>query len=324
MLFKVESVILKQSLVFLSLVGPTLVGAQCDAGWVGTTDVGCYKFLTDQASTSQTWFQAKTLCEAQGGYLAELKTESANSFVSTLAASAYPAVTGGWHIGLSDIVVEGTWQWFSTQETVSYTAWEANKPDTSDGNTNDCAYLTVSAQFVGTWTDADDCLTALADSAIICEKASTSLTTDSSATTATTTSSTTTCSSGWYSYGGSCYKFVLANGVLGSTWSDAETYCSTAGGHLTSVHSLEEENFIEAMVTNYDGRELSYWMGAKPSILGSWEWSDGSAWDYTNFNNDDETATVGRCLIQFGGYYGDAKGWSTYPCSSTAYFVCKI
>ena len=35
------------------------------------------------------------------------------------------------------------------------------------------------------------------------------------------------------------------------------------------MHSLEEENFIEAMAQAFNGRTQTYWMGAKPNGKGS-------------------------------------------------------
>ena len=34
---------------------------------------------------------------------------------------------------------------------------------------------------------------------------------------------------------------------------------------MTSVHSVEEENFIEALAKSYNGQEQTFWMGAKPT-----------------------------------------------------------
>lgn len=326
MIFRVESSIIAQSLVYLSLIG--LAGAQCESGWIGTTEVGCYQFLTTQPDLS--WFDAKVQCEIAGGYLAEIKTESASNFVVTIAA-LFPEVER-WFIGLTDLVVEGTWKWFLSQETAIYTAWATGSPDNTTHNALDCAYLTISNN-VGTWMDAS-CTTPVLGSAPLCEYAGASLTTASTTAIATVTATTstastttaTTCVNGWTAYGGSCYKFYLVANPKGSTWYESESYCVEAGGHLTSVHSVEEENFIEALAKSYNGQEQTFWMGAKPTVLEeTWEWIDGSAWDYSNFINDDETASLGKCLMQYAAYYDDTLyGWSSLDCSREFYFVCKI
>merc|ERR1712106_510029 len=68
-------------------------------------------------------------------------------------------------------------------------------------------------------------------------------TTPSAKTTATTTTTTTTlqgCPSGWTEFGSNCYKLYYNQ----LNWEEAENYCKGQGGHLASVHSAEENNFL--------------------------------------------------------------------------------
>ena len=37
------------------------------------------------------------------------------------------------------------------------------------------------------------------------------------------------------------------------------------GGHLVSINSLEEENWVNTLVEAFDGRSLTYWLGGQPS-----------------------------------------------------------
>jgi hypothetical protein len=48
------------------------------------------------------------------------------------------------------------------------------------------------------------------------------------------------CPGGWILLDGHCYLFVQ-NAL---NWADAEEDCNNKGGHLTSVHSAEENTFI--------------------------------------------------------------------------------
>jgi hypothetical protein len=48
------------------------------------------------------------------------------------------------------------------------------------------------------------------------------------------------CPDGWEAFGEHCYQMIWD-----SLWfKDAENYCQSLGGHLPSVHSLAENNFI--------------------------------------------------------------------------------
>jgi len=64
------------------------------------------------------------------------------------------------------------------------------------------------------------------------------------------------CPGGWNQYDGRCYLLVR----VGATWPDAEAYCNSKGGHLASIHSLAENNFIVGLAPNDN-----YWLGASDS-----------------------------------------------------------
>ncbi|CAB1436203.1 unnamed protein product [Pleuronectes platessa] len=78
----------------------------------------------------------------------------------------------------------------------------------------------------------------------------------------------------WYSFNNRCYKYVSTQ----MTWADAELYCVSQGANLVSIHSLEEENFITALIKNFDHAEGRTWIGLSDLHKeGRWMWSDGSA-----------------------------------------------
>ena len=59
-------------------------------------------------------------------------------------------------------------------------------------------------------------------------------------------------------YDGHCYQLSLNN----ATWEDAEADCYNKGGHLASVHSLKENNFISQLLPN-----STFWLGASDAAL---------------------------------------------------------
>ena len=140
---------------------------------------------------------------------------------------------------------------------------------------------------------------------------------DSAPTTTTTTTPlpTTTslsCQEGWSAFNGSCYKLFTSQ----QTWVTAMTECLKEGAALTSVHSREEEDFLNDLA---DGN--GYWLGGYPDG-NTWVWADYTDFDYTHDYN--LSPGNGYCLVQSGNQYG--KGWSSTYCSSSSYqyrYICK-
>jgi hypothetical protein len=64
------------------------------------------------------------------------------------------------------------------------------------------------------------------------------------------------CPDGWKAFAGHCYK-LFSDSLW---WEAAENYCQDRGGHLTSVHSQAENDFLQDLKTSgivYLGATLS-------------------------------------------------------------------
>lgn len=73
-------------------------------------------------------------------------------------------------------------------------------------------------------------------------------------------------------------RYVIFKGKL--TWWEAETYCESLGGHLATITSQAEQDFIDSL--NSDGDRL--WIGGyRPEGLG-FAWITGEPWNYTNWD----------------------------------------
>ena len=55
-----------------------------------------------------------------------------------------------------------------------------------------------------------------------------------------------TCPQGWSLFEGN--KHCYQKGATGASFTDAEAYCVTKGGHLASIHSKEENKFIHGKI----------------------------------------------------------------------------
>uniref|UniRef100_A0A671WFJ0 C-type lectin domain-containing protein n=1 Tax=Sparus aurata TaxID=8175 RepID=A0A671WFJ0_SPAAU len=76
---------------------------------------------------------------------------------------------------------------------------------------------------------------------------------------------------------GRCYKYVATH----LTWADAELYCVSQGANLVSIHSLEEQEFVNSLIKDFDHAQGFTWNGLSDTQKeGGWMWSDGSAVDF--------------------------------------------
>ncbi len=125
---------------------------------------------------------------------------------------------------------------------------------------------------------------------------------------------------------GNSYEAFLTPG--GITWPAAESNAEALGGHLASIHSLDEDNFVfslvsgtafwEAQITGKP-REYGPWIGGVKLSDGDWSWSDGTPFNYTNWaaNEPDNDQGVEN-NIQFFGHtiantWNDENGDNDYP-----------
>merc|ERR1711872_130052 len=102
----------------------------------------------------------------------------------------------------------------------------------------------------------------------------------------------TVCPDRWVVYGSHCYRMYLEL----HSWSDAESKCQQVGGHLASIHNYNEHEFIFKLANNH-----TVWIGGSDEgNIKNWTWSDGTKWQYTNwnknepnnYNNEEECAEI--------------------------------
>ncbi|XP_059205977.1 lactose-binding lectin l-2-like [Centropristis striata] len=121
----------------------------------------------------------------------------------------------------------------------------------------------------------------------------------------------------WHSFNGRCYKYISTH----LTWADAELYCVSEGANLVSIHSLDENTFVNAVIKNSDPAQGMTWIGLSDTQKeGGWMWSDGSAvkyflWDAGQPNN----AGGEHCVHKNHGTY---LRWNDLKCSNALPFVC--
>ncbi|KAI1897999.1 hypothetical protein AGOR_G00089080 [Albula goreensis] len=127
------------------------------------------------------------------------------------------------------------------------------------------------------------------------------------------------CPIDWDVYGQRCFKFIQRS----MTWIEGEKYCLSIGGNLASVHSKEEYLFLQHIIQRGHGGYPIVWIGGSNCVeVKTWLWSDGSNFDYYNWNSGEPNNSGGHenCLQMNAG---GEKAWNDLGCSSSMYIICS-
>ena len=116
------------------------------------------------------------------------------------------------------------------------------------------------------------------------------------------------------------------------SWSNARFYCENLGGHLVTINSQEEQNFLIEQANNKSKR--NYWIGAYPEN-GTFHWVTGEDFSYTNwasgepnnvFNMQNAVMMYTKRASYPAGTWNDenenGRNWSGYELSTIGY-ICE-
>ena len=102
-----------------------------------------------------------------------------------------------------------------------------------------------------------------------------------------------------------------------TTWDNARSVCLDLGGDLVSIGDVDVNNYVKSKLT---GNIVDLWAGGNDKVTeGTWVWSDGVTWSYTDWhtgggNDDDED-----CLV----VTANPSWWVDVPCTTEHYFMCE-
>lgn len=105
------------------------------------------------------------------------------------------------------------------------------------------------------------------------------------------------------------------------TWEEAKLACEQLGGHLVTITSSEEQDFIESLDSTTCIGEWSVWIGlSKPEGTGPWTWITDEPYEYTHWA-DTEPSGDGSCVAMRTKNYG--YGWNDADANTPFAYVCE-
>ncbi|XP_037122311.1 C-type mannose receptor 2-like isoform X2 [Syngnathus acus] len=118
------------------------------------------------------------------------------------------------------------------------------------------------------------------------------------------------CNPGDFLYRDSCYHFE----GMKRTWEAAERFCEEWNGHLASVHSLVDSQFLAAHASYVGG--VQSWVGLKKN-KNNFEWSDATPTGNIAWVLNRPTGRGDCCALSPTGQVED------WPCTNIRPFICK-
>ena len=110
------------------------------------------------------------------------------------------------------------------------------------------------------------------------------------------------------------------------SWQEAKEACEELGGHLVTITTKEESNFLLTLINSTS--DFSYYMGGYRFCSDGWEWITGEPWGFTDWRYDqpDNVANSQAFLrIVYSSRYGWHYDWDDIDgnTSESTGYICE-
>lgn len=245
------------------------------------------------------WTFARDLCKDMGGNLVTVTSEAENQVVTNLIQSGKK---DAYWLGATDGVygTEKDFQWVTGEE-FSYNNWMSGEPSSSGTDGEKEHFIEIRKSYGNKWNDVNNISTSNKGFVLEVDLSSVSPVTVQD-------------------YNGNRYMLFDKN----TTWTEAKTICEQYGGHLATVSSSGENDFLKAFLEK--GERGWYYIGGQKSN-NTWKWLDGSSVNNISWADNYTAAWSGTNLMMYkstGSCIGLPNTY--YPEKDIKYigFVCEI
>jgi len=330
---------------------PTVPGqGSCAPGWTASIDKQNCFFVSAQISNMRrTWTDALAICRDQGGDLVSIHNREENNQLQIYTTSK----SGDFWIGLNKRDGSTGYAW-SDDTPVDFEFWSGpGRLQDDDVDELDWPELYEASNQESRYKDDGlDCVDLYAATAswnkIACDSkrnwickiplgVSPSLTTTPAAPSAGPPGSCSPDNDDWKFFNDQCYYFTGRSSVVVNpeaprvpetsefNWWDADERCRVLGGNLVSIHTMEEQQFIEGQVRAFNIEAMNMWIGFNDmNPPSSWQWSDGTPTDFIHWLTGEPNNEGGMELCAAMEINGGAFGtWSDRHCQNARPFICK-
>ncbi|MFX1282788.1 MAG: NosD domain-containing protein [Promethearchaeota archaeon] len=109
------------------------------------------------------------------------------------------------------------------------------------------------------------------------------------------------------------YKMI----TIPRTWREAKTDCEALGGHLVTITSQAENDFVRSLTS---WGEPTFWIGLTDEITeGEWQWVTDEVVNYTNWGSGEPNDSGGEDYVETD----DSGEWNDAPSEQTRGYVCE-
>ncbi|XP_066983330.1 macrophage mannose receptor 1-like isoform X1 [Macrobrachium rosenbergii] len=124
----------------------------------------------------------------------------------------------------------------------------------------------------------------------------------------------------WLLFNKHCYKIIPSDDNAGDTWFESRRLCREIGGELASIHTVEENYWLQSQV--HSVRDNVLWIGGLAYWGSGYEWADGTAFDYSNWAKGEPNNYYDQedCIAL---YTRDFGYWNDQNCGHKQGRICK-